>query len=388
MSKPVILLIADYFAPAYKAGGPIRSLGNLIGRLGGEFDFHVLTRNRDLGDARPFPGIAPDRWHARNGYHACYLAPTGNLPGAMRRATRSLRFDLVYLNSFFSPLSATWLGLRRLGLVRRTPAVLTPRGELAPGALRLKSAKKRAFLLAARVLGLHRDVVWQATSDIERTDIARRTGGPIHIAANVPDAPAARPAASRRPPKRSGAARFAFLGRIARNKNVEYALRLLPRVAGDLEFDVYGTGEDPAYLDELQAAARALPGHVRCTFPGPVAPDDVRATLDAYHFFLFPSFHESFGHGILEALLAGLPVLVSDGTFWRGLAAHGAGFDVPLADEATFAARLQELVDLDATAYERLSAGAARYGREHVERSTAVDDYRRLFHAALDRGRA
>jgi len=385
MAKPTVLLIADYFAPAYKAGGPIRSLGNLVACLGNEIEFHVLTRNRDLGDPRPFSGIEPDVWLACDGYRACYLAPTRNLPGAVRRAAGAVRFDLVYLNSFFSPLSIAWLGLRRFGLVRRTPVVLTPRGELADGALRLKAPKKRAYMLVARALGLHRDIVWQATSPIERADIARVTRRPIRIAANIPDRPVAGPMPSgHRPPKRAGAARFVFLGRIARNKNVEYALRMLARLQGDCTFDVYGTSEDPAYLAELRALAAGLPSNVRYAFPGPVAPDDVHRTLAAYHFFLFPSFHESFGHGILEAMLVGLPVMVGDGTFWTGLAAQGAGFDVALTDEDTFATRLQELVDLDAAAYERLSASTARFAVRQVERSTAADDHRRLIREVLE----
>jgi glycosyltransferase involved in cell wall biosynthesis len=384
MPKPTILLVADYFAPAYKAGGPIRSLSNLVRRLADEFEFLVLTRNRDLGDPRPFPGIEPDRWLARDGHRACYLAPTRNLPGAIRRALRGVSFDLVYLNSFFSPFSISLLVLRRCGLVPRVPVVLTPRGELAPGALALKAPRKRAYLRAAAWLGLHEGVVWQATSDAERGDVARVAAGPIRIVANVPDAvPAGIGPAVERPPKRPGTARFVFLGRIARNKNVEYALRRLSRLRGELTFDVFGTSEDPAYLAELSRIAAALPPGVRCAFPGPVRPTEVHATLAAYHYFLYPSFHESFGHGILEAMLAGLPVMVSDGTFWRGLAERGAGFDVPLRDEATFEARLQQLVDLDGEAYERLSRSTASYARSHVLDSTAEADARELFRSAL-----
>jgi len=384
MPKPTILLLADYFAPAYKAGGPIRSLSNLVAGLGDEFDFLVLTRNRDLGDARPFPDIEPNRWLARAGHRACYLAPTRNLPGAIRRALRDASFDLVYLNSFFSPFSISFLSLRRLGLVARVPVVLTPRGELAPGALALKAPRKRAYLRAAGWLGLHDDLVWQATSDAERADIRRVAHGAIRIVANVPDAaPAGHGYSEHRPQKRPGAARFVFLGRIARNKNVEYALRLLPRLCGDLTFDVYGTSEDPAYLGQLRALAARLPTNVRCAFPGPVRPDEVHRTLDGYQFFLYPSFHESFGHGILEAMLVGLPVMISDGTFWTGLAEQGAGFDVPLLDERLFEARLQQLVDLDDAAYRRLCESTSRFARSHVERSTAADDSRRLFREAL-----
>lgn len=57
MTRPAVLVVMDCFVPAYKAGGPIRSIMGMIEALGGEIDFHVVTRDRDCDDSRPFPGI-------------------------------------------------------------------------------------------------------------------------------------------------------------------------------------------------------------------------------------------------------------------------------------------------------------------------------------------
>jgi glycosyltransferase involved in cell wall biosynthesis len=78
-----------------------------------------------------------------------------------------------------------------------------------------------------------------------------------------------------------------------------------------------------------------------------------------------PSAGENFGHTMLEALSAGLPLVISDRTPWKGLAADQAGWDLPLDDPEGFTAVLQQLVDMDQVAYDVLSAGAfsraARY---------------------------
>ena len=59
-SKPVILTPAGYYLPGYKAGGPITTLANMVERLGEEFSFRIATRDRDLGDTKPYSGIGED----------------------------------------------------------------------------------------------------------------------------------------------------------------------------------------------------------------------------------------------------------------------------------------------------------------------------------------
>ncbi|HXV76393.1 MAG TPA: glycosyltransferase family 4 protein, partial [Candidatus Polarisedimenticolaceae bacterium] len=324
-------------------------------------------------DDAPFNGLPAGRWLERDGFRACYVAG----PAELARVASEVRYDAIYLNSFFSAFAVRALLLRRLGRLRRVPVVLAPRGELSAGALTLKPVKKRAFLAFARWTGLYRGVIWQASSDAERDEIATHTGGGARVVPNVPAT--ARPTdGAALPGKRPGEARFVFLSRIARKKNLHFALELLGRVEGDVRFDVYGPLEDAAYVERCRGLIDGLPAGVEVRLLGPVPPERVRTALSSSQFFLFPTLNENFGHAILEALAAGLPVITSDQTFWRGLEARHAGWDLPLDRADAFARVLAECVAMDAATYAARSAAARRLAAAYLDSSLAVDATRAL----------
>ena len=50
MDKPKVLVFIDWFYPAYKAGGPIRSVSGMVKQLSNDFEFYLVTSNQDLGE--------------------------------------------------------------------------------------------------------------------------------------------------------------------------------------------------------------------------------------------------------------------------------------------------------------------------------------------------
>ncbi|MFX7870823.1 hypothetical protein ABTK02_22875, partial [Acinetobacter baumannii] len=58
-----ILIIYEFFYPAFKAGGIIRSLENIINKLDNEYDFYVVTGGYDLGEQIPLKNIELDAWN-------------------------------------------------------------------------------------------------------------------------------------------------------------------------------------------------------------------------------------------------------------------------------------------------------------------------------------
>ena len=375
-----------HYLPAFKAGGPVRSIANMVGYLGGEFAFRVLCGDRDLGDGQPFQEVERDRWVSIKGAEVHYASPEMYRFFNIARIIRSTPHDILYLNSFFS-LRATIQPLfaRRLGMIPRTPLILAPRGEFSPGALALKASKKRAFIRFAQISGLLNGIIWQASSETEKHDIHNALGftAPhIVIARNLP-APLSMTAPTFEWRKPGAPLRIVFLSRISPKKNLDYALRVLSRVRVPVQFTIVGPGEDAAYLAQCQRLAAELPPNIEVEWKDAADPSDVQAIMAQHDLFFLPTRGENYGHVIAEALGAGTPVLLSDATPWRGLAELGVGDDLPLSDPSAFATAIERSAadQPDEAAAKRRRAFA--YVHQRQNDGADIEANRQLFAAAL-----
>jgi len=177
-----ILTSVGYYLPGYKSGGPIRTLANMVDRLGDEFEFRIVTADRDSGDEKPYPEIKINDWNRVGKADVFYMSLKRRSLNDFKRLLCSIEYDILYLNSFFSPhFTIKPLLLRRFGLIPDKPLILAPRGEFSPGALGLKSLKKRMYLLAAKTFGLYKGAVYQASSEHEEADIRRWFGSVARV---------------------------------------------------------------------------------------------------------------------------------------------------------------------------------------------------------------
>ena len=365
---PVVMVLSDYYLPGFKGGGPIRTLANLGERLGSELSIRLVTRDRDLGERAPYPGISTVGWQRLGKVQVAYRRAALLHPLRLRRLITNTPCEVLYLNSLFSPpFTIQALLLRWLGLLPRVRTVLAPRGELAREALARKWLKKRVYLTLTRAMGLYRGVVWQACSEYEAEDIRREFGGKVEIVV-APDlsAEAGEESPLRARVKEPGSLRLVYLSRVVPQKNLLGAIEALQGMRGPVRLDVYGPLQDPAYWRRCQAAAARLPAGVEVRYHGAVPRDHVPAMLGDYDFLLFPTLGESFGHVVLESLLAGVPVLVSDRTPWRGLAGTGAGWDLPLDRPAAWTEVLELCQQCDHATWSHWSSRARHLGREYA----------------------
>ncbi len=386
--KPIILSLCDYYLPAYKAGGPPRSVANIVEQLSDEFTFRVVARDRDLGDSAPFPHCQPGTWQTVGKAEVLYLPPERLHLREFHRILGQTEYDVLYLNSFFAFRFAILpLTLRRLGLVPPRPLVLAPRGQFSAGALELKKTKKWAFLQAARLGGLDGDVFWQASSDFEQEDIRRVIGrnASVFVAPNLRGPAREGPFPEEQRSKAPGSLRVAFLSRISPKKNLDVALRMLAGLKGRVEFHIYGPKEDSDYWNECAHLIRNMPPNIQVTDHGAIRPEEVPAALRQHHLFFFPTRGENFGFVILDALLAGCPVLLSDQTPWRQLPEKGAGWDLPLEPREPMQQVLQRCVQMDDQTFQQLSRSARQYGQAVASDRQAADANRVLFRFAAER---
>lgn len=343
-----ILVTASYYLPGYRAGGPIRSVLNLVRALQDTYDFSIVTRNRDLGQKEPYREINANNWTKTDGVSVYYGDREALSFGGLRKLLNNERYDAIYLNSFFDPsLSIQPLILRRLGLIRDCPIILAPRGEFARAALSLKSIKKHVYLVTARIVGLCGSIIWHASTPLEEQDIRRAVGSHARVVVVQPDAVGVPKARTRHIERAQGEPlRIVFLSRISRMKNLHFAIDVLSEVKSAVTFDVIGPLEDEEYWRECQAKAAELPDNVKLRSLGAVPPAEVQSILSKYDLFFLPTLGENFGHAIVEALQFGLPALISDRTPWRNLTDQRAGADLPLEDKRAFAKFIDDMAIL------------------------------------------
>lgn len=383
-----ILALVDSYLPGYKAGGPARTLFNMAEQLGNELHFKVVTRDRDFGDSEPYPDIQAGTWQKVSKADVFYIPSSELRLKNVLKIIRATEHDVLYLNSFFSPMFTIGpLLLRKLGLVSDGPVVLAPRGEFSPGALQLKNYKKKPYIAASNLVNWYEHVVWQASSSYEKIDIQRQFGdkAPIFIA---PDLFALTQGMNRRVvrgKKVSGSLNLLFFSRVSRKKNLDGALRMLEAIQGQVRFDIYGPIEDGKYWRECQTIIDTLPSNVQVRYFGAIPHEQVVNVMSSHDLLLMPTLGENFGHVIPEALLSGCPVLISDRTPWRGLEQRKAGWDIPLGASEEFRSVLQQCVTMDDHMYREWSQGAADYGFERVASSEAVKQNKELFRLAVSR---
>jgi glycosyltransferase involved in cell wall biosynthesis len=388
-----ICTLIGCYLPGYRAGGPIRSIANLMAALGEEFDFRILTLDRDHRAKTAYPGVISNQWVRVGRADVMYLRP--GLRGflSMYALLRSVDGNTVlYVNSFFARrFSMLPMFMRWLKLCRPRSLVLAPRGEFSLGALGLHLMRKRLFIGIARRTGLYQGVLWHASSEYEAADIqrlfpeakqvevaevllgldARDRGRPLSAVVTASDLT-----------KWPGQLRAVFVARCSRMKNLSGALRMLAGILGDVSFDIYGPKEDLEYWEECQRLIAALPPNIRVRYEGEIEHERVADVLAGYDLFLFPTLGENYGHVISEALASGCPVLISDQTPWRNLEAEGIGWDIPLSETERFRSVLQQCVDGDDEWFTALSKRAMDYVAKRASAPETIDANRNLFKLA------
>jgi glycosyltransferase involved in cell wall biosynthesis len=392
-ARPIVLVLTDHYVPGFRHGGPIRSIRALVSRLGEEFDFRILTRDRDAGSAEPFARVRSGVWYRMDGCAVRYLSRR-ELAIDLWRLLRSTPHDVLYLNSYFSPMfTIVPLLLRRARVAPRAPLVIAPRGEFSEGALGIKSVKKRAWKALADALGLYRGAIWQATSPQEVSQIEGAVGHRARVLLG-PIMPSAEPEEHdedrlhHSSPKRPGAARLVFLSRITPMKNLSFAVSIASRQpVGQISLDIYGVIDDQSYWADCQRLiAAARDPRVVVTYRGEVPHERVGETLSQYDLLLLPSRGENFGHVIFEALASGCPVAISDRTPWHHVESEGAGWVIPLADERRWEQVIDRVVRADEDELERLREGARAVAGSQRDRESDTELNRRLFATAAAGG--
>lgn len=385
MSKPRVLLLSNWFSPGYKGGGSQAAATNLVQALEDEFNFLVITRDRDPGETEPFPDISAGKWNDRDNARVRYLNPAELNLTTINAILRETPHDLIHLNSVVSlPFAAYPLVARQFKAASASPLLISPHGEMAPQALMKKGFRKRFYIGGSKALGMFGDAHWHAATSHEEKDIRRVWGANarVSVAPILPPQHFCTVGETERPAKNAGKLNAVFLARIDRMKNLDLAIDVMASIP-NTTLDIFGPIGQPDYWAECQKRIAASGRATSFRYRGAIPPSDVMPTLSRYDVLFLPSQSESFGYAILEALAAACPVLISDRTPWRELEHAGAGYDLPIGDPARFRTALLSLRDMDVATHGALRQRARSYAIAYLKNSPAKDATRKMYMAVL-----
>jgi len=340
-----ILHVIPSFAPAWRYGGPIyaaQALTRELARQGHEVV--VMTTNidgpnvLDVPLGRPvlmddvkvwyFPVERPRWW--------CFSRPLGRALQAQVK-----HFDLVDIHSIFLwPTTVAAFLCQRWGV----PYVIKPSGALDPTCLN-KSYDKKWVSLSSRAKK------WFYFKTLGKVDLGRASA--VHFMSQD-EMEAARPLRLRPPgfvvplgvecgqleeestslrlreryPQLDGKKVVLFLSRLDPIKGLDLLIPALGDLAlrrSDFVFALAGSGNS-AYEAHVAALVKRHGIRDRTVFLGFVQGEVKRSLLREADLFVLSSYHESFSIAIVEAMAAGLPVIVSDqASIWREVSRAGAG---------------------------------------------------------------
>lgn len=365
-SRGKILLITEWYPPAFRAGGPIQSVVGIAELLSKEADVFVLAGSKDLG-AECHLDVKQDTWvELGESLHIQYVDPRKVTFEFWLELLKELNPSWVHLNSLYSRRFA----LAPLRAARRMPSmriVLAPRGMLGEAARSIKPLKKKVFLNVARWLGIFEGIRWHASTIDEKQEVlGYMPNADVCIGQDLPIS-----APPLNPPRQTDAWRVVIVGRIHRVKNLVFGLKALLEApsARPIEVDFIGPVEDETYQRELEAIAAAS-GGTKVRFLGGLPPTELRPHFQAAHYLLSSTTQENFGHSIVEAWAHGCPVLISDRTPWRDLEAKGIGWDWALEQE-TWQKGLTAALALNPEQWTAKSEAARAFFSDHVRSAEA-----------------
>ncbi len=306
-------------------GGPsqmIRGFSKALAEAGAEVTLVTTDSNGDVDEPpldvplnQPVPESGYTTWYFRCSPFRRYKFSLGLLRWLASNATQ---YDIAHIHALFSPVSSTAATMARW---RGLPYLLRPLGTLDPADLRKKYRLKQLYAAVLERPNLAGAAAIHFTSAQEARISERfntQTPDLVLPLGVTPLAHTGNQAVDIRDKYGIPAdcPVLLFMSRIDPKKGLDLllpALETLQRQGLNFHFMLCGANpQDRAYEQSIGQRIAASPLQTRTTVTGYVSGDLKTAILEAASLFVLPSYYENFGIAVAEAMLAGVPVVISD----------------------------------------------------------------------------
>ncbi|MBS1774585.1 MAG: glycosyltransferase [Bacteroidetes bacterium] len=368
-----ILISYQYFSPAFKAGGPIQSINNIVSSPSlKNASFFVLCSDTDLGGEQL--KVESGRWIQYNANTKVYYADERTLnDNKVHSLLNEIQPDVLFINGIFSK-QFTIAPIRWKG---RGTKILSVRGMLHPGALSQKNLKKRIYLNLFKLIGAHKKVAFHATTEEEAAYVRNVFGSDSKVWV-VPNLPR-NISVTQNLVKETGKLKLISIALISPMKNIKLVFEALQKCTSQIVYHLYGPIKDETYWSECKELMTKMPSNIRIEYKGAIAPENIEVVLEQYHCLIQPSKSENFGHSIYEALAAGKPVITSNFTPWNNLEENKAGFNTDVDGADGLRKSIENLAGFDNEKYADWSKAATQYAAKSINEEEIIRSYKAMF---------
>lgn len=367
-----IFITTPWFVPAFRAGGLVQSIANLVKEFNKNVEYFIICQDVDLNGA-VLEGVETDTWVRYNDHTQVWYTGPEKVSDTVVRQVEEIKPDFLYIVGMFS-----WhFNIVPMLFCKGPKKILSTRGMLHGGALSQKKWKKRIYLRIFKLLEYHYKVQFHATDEEEKNFIINYFGNvaKVSVAGNFPNKLDQLPVASKEP----GMLKLVSVAVISPMKNILLVLQALEKVAGNVQYDIYGPVKDEDYWDHCLSLIRKLPRNISVVVHKEIEPQKVKQVLSDAHVFILPSKSENFGHSIYEALSAARPVITSTHTPWNGLKESSAGINVNIEVPAELIDAMNFFVGLDEVQMKSWSESAHEYAEKALDIETVKREYAIMF---------
>jgi hypothetical protein len=317
--KKQIFIFNEYYEPAFKAGGPIKSLKLLNERLIKRYAVKIFTSSYDIDKTKiTSPNDKKNNVKRFRSSLELMNFMIGNF------IFKKLNTNL-YFNSFFN-LRYTILPLIFFKFfVKKTKIILAPRGELFESEIKKKKIKKILYILFFKIF-LKKETIFHVTSLEEKSTIKKIfPHNKIEFLPNLINNQIKINDFKICPFNKR--AKFIYFSRISIKKNLLETIKILDKSKLPIDLDIYGPIEDLEYWHKVKCTFQNIKNFnnkLKINYRGSIRYKKYKI-LNRYNFFILLSDSENFGHVIFEAIQSKCVPIITKNSSWTQLKTLGCG---------------------------------------------------------------